>query len=468
MAKNNMLEYLHYQRNNFLETRPDLKATVNVNNVHSRIKKEYNRIAKAAKSREEDFKSLSPVANDMLSLFATTQNLSQLMGNDTQVDAGVDAQMQSGSFDQHLRDAASAAAGFNDRLKHTSNKVDELNNLLSQISSLLDNLDVINAELLEYCANLPEHQKESVNASFRADGKLQILNINPTAASSLRGLKSRLDSINQAQGAAGGGFPQSVTYINSKGETKTTSVAGAVYSMRQLIINILGGYGEALSAIYAMSKADEIIEKMAQQDPKLTVSGSGTTKLQGQTAKSDVKVTYKDNQVNLSVGVSAKAQLHKSKKSTITTFQTSKLKVFMGVKSFTKKMEYNFFNNIYHGVTNNEEQVALNRYLAALNFDNAVTGINIGDNVMFLSYLDRVLTVSEFYNSIAKHKGKISDFPRIALSGFTQSKSDWEGENEGVASVDDTPLEKNSLAWERSRAMRNIILDLQAQIQYTH
>jgi hypothetical protein len=140
----------------------------------------------------------------------------------------------------------------------------------------------------------------------------------------------------------------------------------------------------------------------------------------------------------------------------------------MGVKGFSKKMEYNFFNNIYHGATNGEEQVALNRYLAALNFDNAVTGINIGDNVMFLSYLDRVLTVSEFYDSIAKHKGKIADFPRIALSGFTQSKSDWEGENEGVASADDTPLVKNSLAWERSRAMRNIILDLQAQIQYTH
>ncbi len=141
MAQNNMLEYLHYQRDNFLNSRADLKATVNVKSLHSKIQKEYKRIAKAAEAREKNLRSLSPVAEDMLSLFATTQNISQLLNNDNQVDNAVDTQIQNSSFDQQLRDAAGAAAGFSEKLKQASSKVDELNNFLDQMTSLLANLD---------------------------------------------------------------------------------------------------------------------------------------------------------------------------------------------------------------------------------------------------------------------------------------------------------------------------------------
>lgn len=471
MSSMSMTEYLHFQRQNFLKTRTAIGATINENELSSKIQKHYESLKRKAKRREDKLKALSPVANDMLSLFATTQNISQLL--EGKIDAEVDKKIGAGGFDQDLRDAANATAGFYKKIQESSNAVEELNKLLAQMSDILSNLDVINAELLEYCATLPEHQNESVTQSFRPNGKFQILNINATAVSSLESLKSRLESLNNAKNSMGGNFPQTVTYVNSKGETKTASTFGVVYSMRQLLINILGGYGEAMSAIYAMSKADEIITKMASQIPNMTVSGSGTTKLQGQTAKSDVKVTYQDNQVSLSVGVSAKAQLYKSKKSTTTTFQTSKLKVFLfAAKEIDAVLQYNFLNNIYHGSSSLNEQVVLNRYIAALNFDNAVTGWNIGDNVMFLSYLDRVISVSDFYKDVAKGgKGKISNYPKLSINGFNAARKEWEGQEENSAlatAEDDTPLDKSTLAWQRSKAMKELLLSLQTQIQFSH
>lgn len=470
MSSMSMTEYLHFQRQNFLKTRTAIGATINENELSSKIQKHYESLKRKAKYREDKLKALSPVANDMLSLFATTQNISQLL--EGKIDAEVDKKIGAGGFDQDLRDAANATAGFYKKIQESSNAVEELNKLLAQMSDILSNLDVINAELLEYCATLPEHQNESVTQSFRPNGKFQILNINATAVSSLESLKSRLESLNNAKNSMGGNFPQTVTYVNSKGETKIASTFGVVYSMRQLLINILGGYGEAMSAIYAMSKADEIITKMASQIPNMTVSGSGTTKLQGQTAKSDVKVTYQDNQVSLSVGVSAKAQLYKSKKSTTTTFQTSKLKIFLAAKGIDEILQYNFLNNIYNGSSSLNEQVVLNRYIAAMNFDNAVTGWNIGDNVMFLSYLDRVISVSDFYKDVAKGgKGKISNYPKLSINGFSAARKEWEGKEENstlATAEDDTPLDKSTLAWQRSKAMKDLLLSLQTQIQFSH
>ena len=94
-----------------------------------------------------------------------------------------------------------------------------------------------------------------------------------------------------------------------------------MYSLRQLIINILGGYGEAMTAIYAMDKADELIQEMFGKNPNIIIEGAGTSKMSnGQTSKSDVKLRYSEGNVNLDIGLSAKAQLLKSSKSTTTTF----------------------------------------------------------------------------------------------------------------------------------------------------
>lgn len=466
MGNKELLDYIHFQRDNFLKSRQLLGIEPDLASLSASIHKQYEIIAKEAQKRQLELQSLTPAASDLLSLFATSNNINELISN-SDIDSDV---YNSISLDKELRDMSIALSRFSSETKAVDNQIEKLSALLSNMDSILNHLNIINGELLEYCAKLPEHQQESVNASFNNEG-LHILNINPTAISSLKSLQGRLQALKTVQSStASGRFPNVITYTNSKGEQAQTTVFGLVYTLRQLIINILGGYGEAVSAIYAMSKADELIEKAFGRNPNIVIEGSGTQKLKnGQTAKSDVQLRYSEDNVDLTIGVSAKAQLLGSNK-TVTTFQTSKLEVFL--RGIEKNLEYSFLNNLYHGRTSINEQMILNRYIAAMNFDNAVTGWNLGDRVIFLSYLDKVISVADFYNAIInKGKTKISNYPSVSIPGVNKKLSDFKGDASATTIdeiLDMTPLDKSSIAWERSNQIKQIMMNLHAQIHYAH
>jgi hypothetical protein len=67
-----------------------------------------------------------------------------------------------------------------------------------------------------------------------------------------------------------------------------------------------------------------------------------------------------------------------------------------------------------------KEQGALRRYIAAANFDKAVTGFGFDKNeVIFLSYLDRVITVSDFFMALLSTPDKklpTLSFPKVKAS----------------------------------------------------
>ena len=468
MGNKDMLDYIHFQRDNFLRTRQLLGAEVNTASLSSEIHKKYLEIAAVARARQDELRALTPIADDLLSIFATSQQMDTLLEN-SNMDNDIYKQV---SIDKELRDMSIELVQFNAKTKTLDNQIGQLANLLDNMEDILNHLDVINGELLDYCAHMPEHQQQSVQQSFGANGQLHILNINPTAISSLKSLKGRIEPLKQIATIGSGLFPQTVTYTNSKGEQAQTSVFGLVYSLRQLIINILGGYGEAMAAIYAMEKADEIIQQAFGNNPNIVIEGAGTSKMSnGQTSKSDVKLLYSDGNINLNIGMSAKAQLLKSGKSTTTTFQTSKLEVFM--RGIEKQLEYNFLNNLYHNRASINEQMILNRYIAAMNFDNAVTGWDMGDRVLFLSYLDQVISVADFYNSIInKGKTKISNYPSLSIPGIGKKLSDFRGVNPDKTLIDEipdeTPLNKSALAWQRARDVRKAMLGMNTQIQFKH
>ena len=432
MGNKELLDYIHFQRDNFLKSRQLLGAEPDLASLSASIHKQYEIIAKEAQKRQLELQSLTPAASDLLSLFATSNNINELISN-----SGIDNDVYNSiSFDKELRDMSIALSRFSSETKAADNQIEKLSALLSDMDSILNHL-----------------------------------NINPTAISSLKSLQGRLQALKTVQSSATSGrFPNVITYTNSKGEQAQTSVFGLVYTLRQLIINILGGYGEAVSAIYAMSKADELIEKAFGKNPNIVIEGSGTQKLKnGQTAKSDVQLRYSEDNVNLTIGVSAKAQLLGSSK-TVTTFQTSKLEVFL--RGIEKNLEYIFLNNLYHGRTSINEQMILNRYIAAMNFDNAVTGWNLGDRVIFLSYLDKVISVADFYNAIInKGKAKVSNYPAISIPGISKKLSDFKGDADATTIdeiLDLTPLDKSSIAWERSNQIKQIMMNLHAQIHYAH
>ena len=108
--------------------------------------------------------------------------------------------------------------------------------------------------------------------------------------------------------------------------------------------------------------------------------------IMGQSPKGD---TYNEDGVSVSMGISAKAQQSSSEGRTTpitTTFQTSALSVFLQAVVLNKQEEYIFLNQLYHGMSAAKEQGALRRYIAAANFDKAVTGFGFDKNeVVFLS-----------------------------------------------------------------------------------
>lgn len=467
MASRSISDYIHFQKENFLKTREAINKVPDAGSLSKKIEKQYLFIAKEAQARQLELQSLTPVANDLLSLFATAQNMDTLLSNSG---FGEEVEQKVG-LDVELRDMSVELARFSSQTKQINGQIEALSTLLNNMDGILSHLDQVNGELIEYCANLNK-QQESVNASFLQDGQLHILNINPTAVSSLKSLQGRLNALRSVAAIGSGRFPKEVSYINSKGERATTSVFGLVYSLRQLIINILGGYGEALSTVYAMTKAEEMLEQAFGKNPNIVIGGTGTKKLSnGQTAKSDVQLNYSEDNVNLTIGISAKAQLLKSNKTTITTFQTSKLAVFL--RGIEKNLEYNFLNNLYHGRTSANEQILLNRYIAAMNFDNAVTGWNLGDKVMFLSYLDRVISISDFYNMVIKAgQNSVTNYPSLSIPGVkTVTKSDFVGDIDATKVdeiIDNTPAAKAQLAWDRSDAIRKALLGINSQIQFKH
>ena len=94
------------------------------------------------------------------------------------------------------------------------------------------------------------------------------------------------------------------------------------------------------------------------------------------------------------------------------------------------------------------------------------------DRVIFLSYLDKVISVADFYNAIInKGKAKISNYPAVSIPGISKKLSDFKGDASATTIdeiLDLTPLDKSSIAWERSNQVKQIMMNLHAQIHYAH
>ena len=81
IGNKDMLDYIHFQRDNFLRTRQALGAEVNTASLSSDIHKKYLEIAAVAMSRQNELRALTPIADDLLSIFATSQNMGTLLEN---------------------------------------------------------------------------------------------------------------------------------------------------------------------------------------------------------------------------------------------------------------------------------------------------------------------------------------------------------------------------------------------------
>lgn len=458
----NMYQYIHFNRQNFLDyrNRKGSNLSVDINSLNNRTKNKFLQMTREAKQRADQVRNISKQAQDIMSLIASTDNIDQLLN---------------GQFDQVVKQIQKVRGDlYGLKFKEEEMKVDEqitkLENLIESINIFRKDLGTLDEELMRYYEdNLNSNQlKLSLEKSFEINGKLKVLNINKTALTSLKSLGNRVESIDNilknSKGSISNLTKTTVSYIDSKGNNKTVPISEAIGGIHQLILNILGGIGEGVVAFRVTEEINKLLKPFSKiKNVTYSVEGVGNTVKKGNVSKSDVNVSYDENGVKVNIGISAKAKYVKKGGKTSTVFQTSPLKVFLN--GIFHNVQYNFLNNLYQKRNSLNEQISLNRYIAAMNFDNAVTGVDFGDNVLFLSYLDQVITIEDFYQSIL-NSGK---YPKLTFqAGYTSkfSGDEWVGKKDkkGQEIIDLTPEEKNILAWQRSNAIRNMLLSLQTQI----
>ena len=118
----------------------------------------------------------------------------------------------------------------------------------------------------------------------------------------------------------------------------------------------------------------------------------------------------------------------------------------------------------------------LRRKYAAMALLGAITGSNQGENVLFLQYLDSLVKLDEFFESLAG--ASKNQLPALSVIGankiktsndFITRRGDKLNEllkTEGYTDL--TPESKSLVAWVRSRQTFKTLNELVTQIQYVH
>ena len=354
-----------------------------------------------------------------------------------------------------------------------------LDNYIKYIHEVISAFEKGNEDYMKYI--LDQYQGDAktlanINSLFSMGNKLNLLAINKTAITSFQTLKERVSQLEAARNSLKvGSKPERVQYKN-----KTFSYDSLIYPMHYLFSNILGGLGEGLGASFAIKSLNEFLQTLESEDMTVDIEGTGTEKIEGgSTKKADytISVDNENGSINLSFGISAKAQAINKGRKVTTTFETTKLKTFFDKYIQADNFEkYIFYNNLYHGLTSTAEMQYLRRKYAAMALLDAITGSNQGENVLFLQYLDSLVKLDEFFESLAG--ASKNQLPALSVIGankiktsndFITRRGDKLNEllkTEGYTDLN--PESKSLVAWVRSRQTFKTLNELVTQIQYVH
>ena len=363
------------------------------------------------------------------------------------------------------------------KITDVNKQISILDNYISYIKDVITIFNKNNDDYMNYI--LSRYKKDTtalknINSLFRTGNGLNLLAINKTALTAFESLKSRVSQLeNIKEQLQSGNATGTVDYKGKK-----VSYSSYIYPMHYLFSDILGGIGEGVGATFALKEINNFLKGLENENTKVTIEGTGTQQIQGSTRKGDyeININSEDGTVTLSFGISAKAQSLNSSKKVTTTFQTSKLGVFINQLNNIEK--YLFYNNLYHNTDSGKDgyNYYIRRKIAAQNFLNAVTGLNQGENVLFIQYLNDLIRVDEFFEDIAA--ATPDNLPGLSISGLktarTQDYINRRGAklNALISSDADfqdlNPQDKNVLAFVRSRQVIKNLNNLTTQIQYEH
>lgn len=462
--------YIHSKKENYNK----YKNTLNTNFIDwvelsklykgyaSRLKTEIDSLTKISSQEGQTVVDALGVINDF---------------NNGSIMSDVEAQI-SQALPEKIKAGLQSTYALSDILKSNStssiqSQLTALDNYIAQLENLLADIqkndeDYIDFLLNKYAGNTTVIK--NVQNLFTNGNKLNLLAINKTALTSFQSLSASLQDLKSMRDGLQGGTKKQI--VNRKG--KTVSYSSYIYPLHFLFTNILGGIGEAVGAAMVLQHLDDFIKSLKMPGIDVTVEGTGTGKtITGSVNKADYTITFNSETglVNLSFGVSAKAQFSKKGQRVTTTFETTTLGKL--VQQLSHIEQYILYNNLYHKI-DNKETYFLRRKIAAQNLLNSITGLEQGERVLFLQYLDSIIRVDELFEAIANSDAK--QMPSVSITGVkTARSSDYISRRgsqlKSLVQTDHTDLDindKNTLAFVRSRQIINAMNNLKAQIQYEH
>lgn len=466
--------YIHYRKQNYLDYRNKYIDITNIINWNE-IAEIYNTDANILKARmgqllnitNKDGETIASAlgvlkdlnSNEMLSqiekeMITTVPNL---------VRQGITQTQQLGASLNKMSDVNKQIAALDSYIKYIKEVINVFNK---------NNNDYLNYVLSKYQRDT--NIKANINSLFKTANGLNLLAINKTALTAFNSLNDRVAQLEKIKNSLQGGNASGT--VEYKG--KKISYSSYIYPMHYLFSDILGGIGEAVGATFALSEVNKFLKSLENENIKVDLEGTGTQQINGTTKKADyeININSEDGTISLSFGISAKAQSLNTSKKITTTFQTSKLFAF--IEALNNVEKYLFYNNLYHNTDNGRGGVNyfLRRKIAANNFLNAVTG-GAAENVLFIQYLDDLIRVDEFFESLAGAASS-GNVPGLSIIGARTARSQDYISRRGaklnalISSDSDfrdlTPQDKNVLAYVRSRQVIKNFNNLTTQIQYEH
>lgn len=456
--------YIHYRKENYLQNQINLNYSPDI----QKIQKIYKRQANTLKSSMQELENFTrnKGGKSIVEALGLQQELSDVkqgknfITNESIIE--LTKQIREG-----LIETKKISKDIN-TFSNSNTDITQLNTYITLIKEVITNYDKCNKDFLSACLTLYEGQskkQQDLKQIFQTKNGLQLLNVNKSALTSLQSLKNSIEKLNQIKAQIQSGEQEKTITYFSNTQQKEVSVfySAYLYRLSYLFTNILGGIGEGVGIVFAFQKLDDFFIK-EKSNLNFTIKGTGTqtTQKQGKatTKKADYEIEITKDGAKIKFGISAKAQHLKRGKITKTYFQTSKLQVFMAAARLSKVEKYLFYNSLYHNI-NNDTQQYLRRRIAASNLLNAIAGKKQGENVLFLQYLDGIVRLDDFFQTLGNNT-ELKAFPSLSISGINTVKR----QNNSLQDL--SYEEKTRLAYQSSKDLIKQYNNLLSQLFYEH
>lgn len=374
------------------------------------------------------------------------------------------------------------------KIEDVNQKVVILNNYLSRLNELVDSINKINDNLKFYYNQSLNKKLKSANLMEdvfgTTTGTFQILKINESGLTNFENLTNKIRELQKYAKSKTAFKTKNISYQyvkDGKVSLRTQNVVDSIASINGQISNIQGAVGEGMAALFLIKKSDELIKEFESnisknKNVKVTVSGIGNQKINGVVSKADINFNIHTQNVDIqskeykdlikiisSFKVSSKAVKIGSNPGKVKLAQSETLGKYVDVKNIDLLYRYLFLNMAVH-TDYSSLYSALSRYVASLTLEESVAGYSQFDDVAIIMFLDKVLTIDQFYYYMIQN----NRYPRVSIQGIKFVDTSPIPKNMVLNEADiraESDL-KNKFAFMRSKRVRNQLYGLRAQILF--